>query len=66
MENSRTVVYYNFRRGSKQEYVDQLTSTFRREAMCSAPVISSYNKFNDCRRYILEEDRESRPTSTVV
>ncbi|KYQ48359.1 Histone-lysine N-methyltransferase SETMAR [Trachymyrmex zeteki] len=66
-ENFRAMIYYDFRRGlSRQECIDQFTSTFGDKAPSFATVKRWYNEFNRGRRSLTDESREGRPKSVVV
>ena len=66
-ENFRAMIYYDFRRGlSRQECIDQLTSTFGDEAPSFATVKRRYNDFTHGRHSLTDEIREGRPKSVVI
>lgn len=66
-EHFRAMIFYDFRRGlSRQECIDQLTSTFGDEAPSLATVKRWYNEFNRGRSSLRDESREGRPKSVVV
>ena len=66
-ENFRAMIYYDFRRGlSRQECIDQLTSTFGDKAPSFATVKRWYNEFNRGRCSLTDESREGHPKSVVM
>ncbi|KYQ51169.1 Histone-lysine N-methyltransferase SETMAR [Trachymyrmex zeteki] len=66
-ENFRAMIYYDFQCGlSRQECIDQLTSTFGDKAPSFATVKRWYNKFNRGRRSLTDESHEGRSKSVVV
>lgn len=66
-EHFRAMIFYDFRRGlSRQECIDQLSSTFGDEAPSFATVKRWYNEFHHGRRSLSDESREGRPRSVTV
>ena len=64
--NFRAMIYYDFRRGlSRQEYIDQLISTFGDEAPSYANVKRWYNEFNRGRHLLTDEFHKNRPKSVI-
>ena len=60
-------IFYDFRRGlSRQECIDQSTSTFGDAAPSLTTVKRWYNEFNCGRNSLRDESREGRPKSVVV
>lgn len=66
-EHFRAMIYYDFRRGlSRQECINQLTSTFGVESPHLATVKRWYNEFLRGRQSLQDEFREGRPKTVVV
>ena len=60
--NFRVIIYHDFRRRlSRQEFIDQLISTFGDEAPSYATVKRWYNEFNCGRHSLTDECRKDRP-----
>ena len=65
-KNFRAMIYYDFPRGlSRQEYIDQLISTFGDVAPSYATVKRWYNEFNRDRLSLTDEFRKHHPKSVV-